>query len=244
PEAQAELKALAPDVIVVVAYGMLLPQAVLDIPPRGCLNLHPSLLPRWRGAAPLQRPIMAGDTETAAVIMKMEAGLDTGPMCLLERIPIPPQMTAGDLHDLVKVQGAGLMVRALAALERGSLKETAQSNDGVTYAAKITNDECRIDFTKDAPTVWNQIRGLSPSPGAFFEMEIDGKRERFKVLRGTPDKKPVSASPGTIADPQTFTIACGTGTFRPTEIQRAGKKPMPVDELIRGLKLTPGLKAL
>jgi methionyl-tRNA formyltransferase len=238
------LRALAPDVVVVVAYGMLLPQAILDVPRHGCLNLHPSLLPRWRGAAPIQRPIMAGDRETAAIVMKMEAGLDTGPMCLIERLAIPETMTAGELHDVLKVLGAGLMVRALAALERGSLTETPQATEGVTYAPKIANAECRIDFSKDASTVANQVRGLSPTPGAFFELEVDGKRERFKVLRGTPDLATTSQPAGTLIDPATMTFACGQGTFRPIEVQRAGKKPMPVADLVRGLYLTAGIKAL
>jgi methionyl-tRNA formyltransferase len=243
-EAQAQLASLKPDVAVVVAYGMLLPQAILDIPRFGCLNLHPSLLPRWRGAAPIHRPIMAGDKETAAIVMKMEAGLDTGPMCLAERLPIPPDATTGDLHDILKVQGAGLMVRALAALERGSLKETPQAADGVTYATKITNAECRIDFAKDASTVWNQIRGLSPAPGAFFELEIDGKRERFKVLRGKPNPTHThNASPGAILDDR-MTIACSQGTFSPTEVQRAGKKAMPIADVLNGLKLKPGSTVL
>jgi methionyl-tRNA formyltransferase len=244
PTAAQELAQFAPDVVVVVAYGMLLPQAILDVPRLGCLNLHPSLLPRWRGAAPIQRPVMAGDRETAAIVMKMEAGLDTGPICLAERIAIPDTMTAGELHDLIKVQGAGLMVRALAALERGSLTETPQASEGVTYAAKITNDECRIDFTKDAAAVWNQVRGLSPSPGAFFEVEVDGKRERFKVLRGIPSNRPADAPPGTLIDPATLTFACGHGVFQPIEVQRAGKKPMPVADLVRGLYLAAGIRAL
>lgn len=241
-DAQAVFRAFAPDVCVVVGYGMILPQAILDVPRHGCLNLHPSLLPRWRGAAPVQRPIMAGDQQTAAVIMRMEAGLDTGPMCLAERVPIGPDMTAGDLHDVLKLLGAGLMVRALAALERGSLKVTAQSVEGVTYAPKITNEECRIDFTRDAHSVWNQIRGLSPTPGAFFELEIDGKHERFKVLRAVPLAGPRSAVPGALLNTH-FVFSCGSGTIQLTEVQRAGKKAMSTADMLRGLAVKPGMVA-
>lgn len=248
-EAQSTFAALHPDVAVVVAYGMLLPQAILDIPKSGCLNLHPSLLPRWRGAAPIQRPVMAGDRETAAVVMKMEAGLDTGPMCLAERVPIPPDMTSGELHDLLKVRGADLMVRAIAALERGTLTQTPQSSDGVTYAAKITNAECRIDFTRSAEVVHNQIRGLSPSPGAFFELPINGSKERFKVIRSEVVTAEVvtpigtNRAPGMLLDSR-FTFACGDKAIRPTIVQRSGKKPMTIHDMLRGLELSPGVVAL
>jgi methionyl-tRNA formyltransferase len=227
------------DAAVVVAYGLLLPQVVLDMPRLGCFNLHASLLPRWRGAAPIQRAIMAGDTATAAMVMRMEAGLDTGPVCLAEHVPISANMTAGELHDQLSVGGAGLMVRALAALERGSLVPTPQPEAGVTYAAKIEKAEARIDFTQDAGAVHNHIRGLSPHPGAWFEVEIDGKRERIKVLRSAVADG--SALAGTVLD-DALTIACGSGAVRCSTVQRAGKKAMPATELLRGVKVAKGMR--
>ena len=231
-EAQDIMRAHAADAAVVVAYGLLLPQAVLDAPRLGCFNLHASLLPRWRGAAPIQRAIMAGDTETAAMVMRMEAGLDTGPICLGERVPIGPNITAGELHDTLSTGGASLLVRALAALERGSLNETPQPPDGVTYAAKIEKAESRIQFTRPAKAVHDHIRGLSPFPGAWFEAEIDGKLERIKILRST--LMHVTGSPGSIVDDQ-FTIACSQNAIRPLTVQRAGKKSMPAAEMLRGV---------
>ena len=229
----------AADVAVVVAYGLLLPQAILDAPRAGCFNLHASLLPRWRGAAPIQRAIMAGDTETAAMVMRMDAGLDTGPVCLAERVTIAPDMTAGELHDIMSTQGAGLLVRALAALERDSLSATPQPDVGVTYAAKIEKAEARVDFTKSAAEVHNHIRGLSPFPGAWFEAEIDGRRERIKVLRCTLAAG--TGTPGHAID-DALTIACGSGAVRLVTVQRAGKKAMPAAEMLRGVKLPAGSK--
>jgi methionyl-tRNA formyltransferase len=237
PDIQAAFAAHNADIAVVVAYGLLLPRAVLAAPREGCLNLHGSKLPRWRGAAPIQRAIMAGDTETAAMVMQMDEGLDTGPVCLAERIAIGPDMTAGELHDLMKVHGAGLMVRALAALERGSLDRTLQPVDGVTYAAKIDKAESRIDFTKPADEVHNRIRGLAPFPGAWFEIDHEGTTERIKVLRST--QVPASGVAGTVLDDQ-LTIACGHGAVRLIEVQRAGKKPMTAVELLRGFPLQRG----
>ena len=238
-DAQEQFRAHAADAAVVVAYGLLLPQAVLDAPRLGCFNLHASLLPRWRGAAPIQRAIMAGDTETAAMVMRMEIGLDTGPVCLAERMPISADMTAGELHDALSAQGAGLLVRALAALERNSLTQTPQPLDGVTYAAKIDKAEARINFSRPAGHVHNLIRGLSPFPGAWFEVEIDGKHERIKVLRSLlVDAK---GEPGTILDDQ-LTIACGTGAVQLLTVQRAGKKAMPAENMLRGAGIQPGVK--
>ncbi len=237
PEAQTAFAAHSADVAVVVAYGLILPQPVLDAPRFGCLNLHASALPRWRGAAPIQRAIMAGDAATAIMIMRMEAGLDTGPVCLAEQVPIDPDMTAGALHDTLKQCGASLMVRALAALERGSLTSTPQSSDGITYAAKIDKAEARIDFTHDARAVHNHIRGLSPFPGAWFEAGPATKRERIKVLRS--QCATAAGQPGTVLDDQ-LTIACGNGAVRLLEVQRAGKKPMTAAELLRGFALPPG----
>ena len=238
-EAQAHFKAHEADAAVVVAYGLLLPQAVLDAPRLGCFNLHASLLPRWRGAAPIQRAIMAGDKETAAMVMRMEAGLDTGPVCLAERVTIGPDMTAGELHDVLSRDGAGLMERALAALERGSLVATAQSEVGVTYAAKIEKTEARINFAHSAADVHNHIRGLSPFPGAWFEASIDGRIERIKVLGS--ERADGAGAPGMVLDDR-LTIACGTEAVRPVQVQRAGKKAMPAVEVLRGVSIPAGCK--
>jgi methionyl-tRNA formyltransferase len=237
---QAAFAAHGADVAVVVAYGLILPKPVLDAPREGCLNLHGSALPRWRGAAPIQRAIMAGDARTAAMIMRMDVGLDTGPICLADALEIGPNMTAGELHDAMARRGADLMVRALAALERGSLDCTPQSADGVTYASKIHKDEARIDFTAPAATVHNCIRGLSPFPGAWFEAEIQGKRERIKVLRSEVATGSAT-EPGILLDDH-LTVACGNGAIRLVQVQRAGKKPMSADELLRGLPLRAGLR--
>ncbi len=236
-DAQAAFAAHAADAAVVVAYGLLLPAAVLTAPRLGCFNLHASKLPRWRGAAPIQRAIMAGDTETAVMAMRMQQGLDTGPVCLAEQIAIGADQTAGELHDVLAQRGASLMVRALAALERGSLDCTPQADDGVTYAKKIDKAEARIDFNADARDVHNRIRGLSPFPGAWFEAGADGKRERIKVLRAVVVE--ASGAPGMVLDDQ-LTIACGTGAVRFIELQRAGKTPMRAADVLRGFPLPPG----
>ena len=240
PAEQAAFAAHGADVAVVVAYGLILPKPVLDAPREGCLNLHGSRLPRWRGAAPIQRAIMAGDARTAATVMRMNEGLDTGPVCLVDDIEIGADMTAGALHDVMALRGADLMVRALAALERGSLDCTAQPAEGVTYAAKIDKAEARIDFTRPAPFVHNLIRGLSPFPGSWLEVEVQGKPERLKILRSA-----LVAPTGTQAEPgfaidDHLTIACGEGAVRLVEVQRAGKRPMSADELLRGLSLGRG----
>jgi methionyl-tRNA formyltransferase len=237
PQAQAEFAALEADVAVVVAYGLILPPPLLALPRHGCLNLHGSRLPRWRGAAPIQRAIMAGDTETAVMVMQMEAGLDTGPVCLAEMLPIAPDMTAGELHDRMKLTGAGLMVRALAALERGSLTATAQAAAGVTYAAKIDKGEARIDFSLPAAEVHNRIRGLSPFPGAWFEAAHLGKAERIKVLRSS--RVEGAGAAGTVLDDR-LTVACGEGAVRLMELQRAGRRPMSGEEFLRGFSMPRG----
>lgn len=238
---QAEFAAHGADVAVVVAYGLILPQAVLDAPRSGCLNLHASALPRWRGAAPIQRAVMAGDRETAAAVMRMEAGLDTGPVCLSLPVPIGPEMTAGELHDVLAERGAGLMVEALAKLEAGQLSCTPQSTAGVTYASKISKEETRIDFRQSAEEVHNHIRGLSPVPGAWFEIPIDGKPERVRVLR--TQVVAGNGEAGHVLD-EHLTIACGSGGIRIVEAQRAGKRPMPAAELLRGFPLKPGMSVL
>src|SRR3979490_137821 len=184
PEALEEFRAHKAEAAVVVAYGMILPRAILDAPPLGCFNLHASLLPRWRGAAPINRAIMAGDAETGVMVMKMDVGLDTGDVAMAERLAISDKMTAADLHDALAPLGADLMVRAMGALERGSLRLTRQSEDGVTYAAKIDKAEAKIDWNKTAREVLRHIHGLSPFPGAWCEMPIEGKQGRVKILRG------------------------------------------------------------
>ena len=234
---QAAFRAHGADVAVVVAYGLILPKAILEAPREGCLNLHGSALPRWRGAAPIQRAIMAGDATTAAMVMRMDEGLDTGPVCLAEQIPIGPDMTAGELHDRMAQDGASLMLRALAALERGSLTSAAQPAEGVTTAAKIEKAEARIDFTRPANEVHNRIRGLSPFPGTWLEAGPEGRRERIKVLRSTLAAG--AGAPGTLIDGR-LTLACGTGAVRLVEVQRAGKKPMGAEEFLRGFPVTVG----
>jgi methionyl-tRNA formyltransferase len=227
------------DVAVVVAYGLILPKPILEAPRAGCLNLHASALPRGRGAAPIQRAIMAGDTETAVMVMRMEEGLDTGPICLAERVPIGPNTTGGELHDHLARLGASLMIGALADLERGSLVATPQASEGVTYAAKIGKAEARIDFTETARGVHNRIRALSPFPGAWFEAGAEAKRERVKVLRSA--LADASGSPGEVLD-DALTIACGEGAVRLVELQRAGKKPMRAAEFLRGFPVLPGTR--
>src|SRR6195256_2504385 len=181
-EAEAEFRAHHADAAVVVAYGMILPQAILDAPKLGCFNLHASLLPRWRGAAPINRAIMAGDTETGVMVMKMDAGLDTGDVAMAEHLAIADAMTAADLHDALALLGSDLMVRAMGALERGKLQLTRQSEAGVTYAAKIDKAEARIDWNKPAHTVLRHIHGLSPFPGAWCEIPIENETVRVKLL--------------------------------------------------------------
>lgn len=241
-EEHVALAELAPDAAVVVAYGLLLPQAVLDIPVHGCLNLHASLLPRWRGAAPINRAIMAGDAETGVEVMRMEAGLDTGPVYMAEKLAIGQDMTAGELHDRLSVLGADLMVRALAALPRGGLVPTPQAEEGVTYARKLDKAETRIDWTRPAREVHDHVRGLSPFPGAWCEVEISGRSERVKVLRSALDES-ASGEPGTLLSAgDELLVACGSGAVRLVQLQRAGKKPMPAAEFQRGAQLSPGTR--
>ena len=226
----ATFAALGADVAVVVAYGLLLPPAVLEAPEKGCLNLHGSLLPRWRGAAPIQRAIMAGDERTAVSVMKMDEGLDTGPVSLLDFISIGPDMTAGELHDEMMRTGADLMGRALSALDRDALEFTAQPDDGVTYARKIEKAEARIDFSRPAQEVHNHVRGLSPFPGAWFEIELGGKPVRVKALRSSLADG--QGNPGTVLDG--LTIACGEGAVRFKQVQREGKGAMDAEAFLRG----------
>lgn len=228
---QDQFAALDADVAVVVAYGLILPQAVLDAPKRGCLNIHASLLPRWRGAAPIHRAIMAGDTETGVCIMQMEAGLDTGPVLTCDRIDIDLGDTTADLHDRLSTIGADLIVSTLADLD--NLTATRQPEVGVTYAAKIDKTEARIDWTCPAVEVDRQIRGLSPFPGAWFD--LDGVR--IKVLRSQLAQG--GGEPGEVLDEE-LTVACGDGAVRLLRLQKAGKAAQDVMVFQNGAKITPG----
>lgn len=231
-EEQAAFAALDLDAAVVVAYGLLLPQPVLDAPRLGCFNLHGSLLPRWRGAAPIQRAIMAGDAQTGVMVMKMEAGLDTGPVLMAERVAIKRQ-TSGELADQLSRLGADLMVRSLGALERGGITPVPQSEDGVIYAKKILKGEARIDWSRSAREIDCHVRGLSPFPGAWTEVQ----GERLKVLYAEPADG--AGTPGTALD-DALTIACGEGAVRLVKVQRAGGKAMAADELLKGFAVPRG----
>jgi methionyl-tRNA formyltransferase len=235
---QEAFRALGADAAVVVAYGLILPKPILEGTRLGAFNGHASLLPRWRGAAPIQRAIMAGDNETGMMVMKMDEGLDTGPVALTERVTIHADMTAGELHDELMEVGAGLMVRALLALEEGSLALSPQPAEDVTYAKKIEKAETRIDWTRPAAEVHNHIRGLSPFPGAWCEMPVGGRAERVKLLRSTLG--PGTGSPGTILD-DPLTIACGEGAVRLQELQRAGGKALRAADFLRGAKMEKGM---
>src|SRR5712671_7061858 len=231
PEALEEFRSHEADAAVVVAYGMILPQAILDAPPLGCFNLHGSLLPRWRGAAPINRAIMAGDAESGVMVMKMDVGLDTGDVAMAERLAITDNMTAADLHDALAPLGADLMVRAMGALERGRLQLTKQSDVGVTYATKIEKAEARIDWNKPAHDVLRHIHGLSPFPGAWCEIPIEGELARVKILRCRTTGG--SGVPGTLLDDK-LRVACKSRAIRILELQRAGKQPMKAEEFLRG----------
>ena len=234
PDAASAMRAHGADAAVVVAYGLILPKPILDAFPLGAFNLHASLLPHWRGAAPIQRAIMAGDPETGVMVMKMEEGLDTGPIAMERRVPIGPDATAGELHDELARLGAELIPVALAALERGSLQLTPQPAAGATYANKIDKAETPIDWSKPWQQVHDHCRGLSPFPGAWFEFPGAG---RVKVLRAT--KGDGSGKPGQVLDDR-LTIACGDGSVRIVELQRAGGKPMSAEEFLRGTPIVRG----
>jgi methionyl-tRNA formyltransferase len=225
------MRAHGADAAVVVAYGRILPKSVLDTFPLGCFNLHASLLPRWRGAAPIHRAIIAGDKETGVMVMKMDEGLDTGAIAMAERMPIGADATTGELHDELARRGADLMLRALAALEKGQLQLTPQATTGATYANKVDKDETRVDWTKPWQTVHNHCRGLSPFPGAWCELPGAGRVKILRTTRGIGE-----GQPGRVLDDR-LTIACGTGAVRLIELQRAGKQPMPADEFLRGIPI-------
>ena len=233
-DAAEAMRAHGADAAVVVAYGLILPKPVLDAFPLGCFNLHASLLPRWRGAAPIHRAITAGDRETGVMVMKMDEGLDTGAIAMAERVPIGADATTGDLHDELARLGSKLMLVALGALERGSLTLTPQSGEGATYADKIDKNETRIDWRKPWRAVHDHCRGLSPFPGAWCELSGLG---RLKLLRTTAGGG--SGAPGLVLDGR-LTVACGEGAVRVVELQRPGGRPMPAEEFLRGTPVPPG----
>jgi methionyl-tRNA formyltransferase len=239
PEEREKFRELKADVAVVVAYGLLLPEAILTGTQLGCYNGHASLLPRWRGAAPIQRAIMAGDKKTGMMVMQMEKGLDTGPVALTREVEISENMTAGELHDKLMLVGARAMVEAMEKLEANDLPLTPQSPEGVLYAAKIDKGETRIDFSKTAADVHNHIRGLSPFPGAWFEAEVNGRLERVKVLLSEIGEG--QGEPGTVLD-DALTLACGAGAVRLLKLQKAGAKPLAVAEFLRGTPLEAGTR--
>ena len=230
-DAQHEFAALRSEIAVVVAYGLILPAAILAAPTHGCLNIHASLLPRWRGAAPIHRAIMAGDAETGICIMQMAAGLDTGPVLLREATPIGAEETTADLHARLSQIGARLILQALANL--ASLTPDPQPTEGISYATKITKAEARIDWTRPAVEIDRQIRALSPFPGAWCEVA----GERLKLLRSRLAQG--EGTPGQIL--RGLTVACGTGAVEITEAQREGKRPAPAQDLLRGFTLPPRL---
>jgi methionyl-tRNA formyltransferase len=234
-DAQNTFRTHDADAAVVVAYGLILPKPILEAPRLGCFNVHASLLPRWRGAAPINRAVMAGDPDSGVTIMQMDEGLDTGAMAMAEHMPIGADMTAGELHDALSRLGADLMLRVLAAADRGSLQLTPQPLAGITYAEKISKNETRIDWSKPWKQVHDHIRGLSPFPGAWFE--FDGVR--VKVLRSI--RGGGGGPPGTLLDGK-LTMACGDGAVQLVQVQRAGKQPMSADEFLRGTPLKVGTK--
>jgi methionyl-tRNA formyltransferase len=238
PEAQEVFASHEADVAVVVAYGLILPPEILNAPANGCLNLHASLLPRWRGAAPINRAIMAGDAETGIGVMQMAEGLDTGPVAMEERLDIGPNDTAGDIHDRLARLGADLMHRALGAVMRGGLNARPQPDEGVVYAAKLTNAETRIDWSRPAAEVHDHVRGLSPFPGAWCEVDLGKGPERLKILRSTPSTG--TGAPGTLLS-DAGDVACGTGAVKLLQVQRAGKGPMAWGDFQRGARLAAGV---
>jgi methionyl-tRNA formyltransferase len=237
-EETEQFRAHQADVAVIVAYGRILPKSFLEAPKQGCLNLHASLLPRWRGAAPIARAILAGDAISGVCVMRMEEGLDTGPVAMAEQVLIPPDLSAGALHDSLKVLGADLMVRALAALSRDALTFRPQPDEGITYATKITNDESRIDWTRPGEEIVRRICALSPYPSAFCEVSSSGKGEnRLRILQA--ENAEGSGKPGELLD-LTGRIACGTAAVRLLRVQKAGRTPLSMEEYLRGARCEPG----
>jgi methionyl-tRNA formyltransferase len=235
PAAQAEFAAIPADAAVVVAYGLLLPPPVLNAPRLGCINVHASLLPRWRGAAPIQRAILEGDAATGITIMQMDAGLDTGPILLQQAIPIGPKETAGELSERLASLGASLMLEALDGLARGAIVPRPQPSEGATYAAKLRRDEARLDWRRPAVELERRVRAFDPWPGAWFE----GRGERLRVLAAEIVPGQAASPPGTVID-ERLSIACGEGVFRPLRLQRAGRAPLDAQAFLRGFALPPG----
>lgn len=238
-EEQEAFAALEPDVAVVVAYGLILPEPILAAPTEGCFNVHASLLPRWRGAAPIARAIMAGDAETGVAIMQMDKGLDTGPVAMVERVPIGPRDTAGELTERLSRLGADLMVRALGGVQRGSLTLAPQPDEGITYARKIDKAEAAIPWDAPAAAVRNHIHGLNPMPGAYGTIALGAAPERLKVLEAEVVEG--EGAPGTILD-DALTVACGEGAVRLLKVQRAGKAPIETAAFLRGARIEPGAR--
>ncbi|NYZ15944.1 methionyl-tRNA formyltransferase [Azospirillum sp. RWY-5-1] len=234
---QAEFADLGADIGVVAAYGLILPQPVLDAPRLGCLNVHGSLLPRWRGAAPIQRAILAGDAETGITIMQMDAGLDTGAMLLEDRVAITADTTASTLHDALAAMGARLIVEAVAGVADGRLTPVPQPEEGVTYAAKLTREDGRLDWSNDAAFVERQVRALTPWPGCWFDLPAALGGERIKVLEAAPADG--DGPPGTLLDDR-LTVACGTGAVRLLRVQRPGKAPVDGAAFLRGFAIPTG----
>nr|CAD6603415.1 methionyl-tRNA formyltransferase [Rhizobium sp. TCK] len=234
-----QFRSFRADVAVVVAYGLLLPEPILNGTRLGCYNGHASLLPRWRGAAPIQRAIMAGDRKTGMMVMKMEKGLDTGPVALTREVEIGDNTTAGELHDQLMLVGARAMVEAMQRLEEGDLPLKSQPEEGILYASKIDKNETRIDFSRPATEVHNHIRGLSPFPGAWFEVEINGRPERIKVL--SSELADGQGAAGMVLD-ERLGIACGSGAIRLTRLQKAGGKPLAAADFLRGTSLPAGTR--
>jgi methionyl-tRNA formyltransferase len=235
PEVQAEFAAHKADIAVVVAYGLLLPKPVLQAFPLGCINVHPSLLPRWRGAAPIPRTIMAGDRETGVMIMQMDEGLDTGDILLSALYPIPPGTNAGALHDALAAMAPPLVLQTLHGLANNGLRPVRQDKEGVLYADKIRKEECHLAWDRPADTIYHQILGLSPAPGAYFNYQ----NEAIKIFAAGWDMKPVAQAPGTVVDAK-LGIACNPGIIYPTLLQRPGKSRLPIDALLNGFSIPPG----
>lgn len=235
PESVAELESHGADIAVVAAYGLLLPKNVLEAFPKGCINIHPSALPRWRGAAPIHRTVLAGDETTDICIMQMDQGLDTGDVLSREHLPLPKGITSGELHDMLAERAVPLLLNTLDAIEAGRAVPVPQAEDGVTYAQKISKDESRIDWTQSAEAIARQVRGLNPFPAAATTLN----GEPIKILRAEAEEQGHSLGAGTVVD-EHFRIACGSGTLRPTLVQRPGKKPMATEEMLRGFPIPKG----
>jgi len=242
PEFIEEIRCLAPDLIVVVAFGQILPQALLDVPRHGCLNVHTSMLPRHRGAAPIQWALLEGDTETGVTIMRMDAGLDTGPIVAVEATPITPDDDAQKLHDRLSVIGASLLVKVIPGYVSGLIQVEPQPAEGATYARKLTKDDGRLDWSQPATNLWNRVRALMPWPGAFTTVPATPKPAMLKIWRATPDTAPGNAGEVMKASPEGITIGCGVGSLKVSELQLEGSRRMTAAEFLSGHSLSPGTR--